>query len=122
MEILVNELQALAAFGALSQETRLRIVRLLVIAGPDGLSAGAVSEGVGAPTSTLSFHLKELEHAGLVRSRRQSRSIIYSAALDALAGLAGFLMRDCCQGHPEICEPAMQALAACSCPEQPSHD
>ncbi|BAF87267.1 metalloregulator ArsR/SmtB family transcription factor [Xanthobacter sp. V2C-8] len=118
----MDELAALTAFGALSQETRLRIVRRLVIAGPDGISAGAISEAVGASMSTLSFHLKELEHAGLVRSRRQSRSIIYSAALDALAGLAAFLMRDCCQGHPEVCAPAMQALTACSCPEQGSHD
>src|SRR3954467_13521740 len=113
----MDERQALSAFSALAQETRLRIVRLLVSAGPDGLPAGAVGEAVGASSSNLSFHLKELEHAGLIQSRRASRSIIYSAAYPALSGLVQFLMRDCCQGHPEVCAPALAALAAC-CPNK----
>lgn len=95
--------QALAAFAALSQETRLRIVRLLVTAGPDGLAAGAVAEAVGASSSTVSFHLSHLERAGLIASRREARSIIYSAAYPALSGLIAFLMHDCCQGRPEVC-------------------
>lgn len=111
----ISEKQALAAFGALSQETRLRIVRLLVAAGPDGMPAGAIGEAVGASSSNLSFHLGHLERAGLVRSRREARSIIYSAVYPALSGLVAFLMRDCCQGHPEVCQPAVEALAAC-CP------
>ena len=78
----MNEKQALSAFAALSQETRLRIVRLLVTAGPDGMPAGAIGEAMaGASSSRMSFHLSPLEQAGLVESRRDGRSIIYSAAL-----------------------------------------
>ncbi|MFH5774500.1 ArsR/SmtB family transcription factor [Paracoccus sp. NGMCC 1.201697] len=108
----MDESQALAAFAAMSQETRLRVVRLLVQAGPEGMAAGAIGEALGdATTSRLSFHLTHLEHAGLIRSRRYGRFIIYSAVYPALAGLIGFLMKDCCQGHPEICTPAL----ACVC-------
>ena len=110
----LEEPQALDAFGALSQETRLRMVRVLVQAGPEGLSAGAVGEAVGASSSGASFHLAHLERSGLIASRRESRSIIYSARYDTLAGLVEFLMRDCCPGHPEICAPAAAAAAACS--------
>lgn len=110
----MNEKQALGAFAALSQETRLRIVRLLVTAGPQGLPAGAIGEAMdGASSSRMSFHLGQLEHAGLVVSRREGRSIIYSAAYPALAGLITFLMRDCCQGHPEVCNPAIATLSCC---------
>lgn len=111
----MDERQAINAFAALAQESRLRIVRLLVTAGPDGLPAGTVAEQIGASPSNMSFHLKELERAGLVQSRRASRSIIYSASFLALGGLVEFLMRDCCQGHPEVCNPAIAALAACVC-------
>jgi len=110
----MNEKRALDAFAALSQETRLRIVRLLVTAGPEGLSAGAIGEAMdGASSSRMSFHLSHLEHAGLVGARREGRSIIYSAGLPTLAALVEFLMRDCCQGHPEVCNPAMAALSSC---------
>ena len=109
----MDEAQALAAFGALAQEHRLRILRRLVTAGPDGLAAGALAGAVGVSTSNLSFHVKELAQAGLVASRREGRSILYSAAYPALSGLVGFLMRDCCQGRPEICAPALAALDAC---------
>ena len=113
----MNEPQALAAFAAMSQETRLRVVRLLVQAGPDGMAAGAIGEALGgATTSRLSFHLTHLEHAGLIQSRREGRYIIYSAVYPALAGLVGFLLKDCCQGHSEICAPAVEALTcACGC-------
>lgn len=114
----MNERQALAGFAALSQETRLRIVRLLVTAGPQGMAAGAIGEAMGASSSRMSFHLSHLERAGLVGSRREGRSIVYRAAHPALADLVGFLMRDCCQGHPEICRPAAAAgLAACRVPD-----
>ncbi|MAM76370.1 metalloregulator ArsR/SmtB family transcription factor [uncultured Tistrella sp.] len=103
----MDEPQALTAFAALSQETRLRIVRLLVAAGPDGLAAGAIGEAMGgASSSRMSFHLGQLQQAGLVTSRRNGRSILYSAAYPALSGLVDFLMRDCCQGHPAVCAPA----------------
>lgn len=117
----MNKKQALEAFAALSQETRLRIVRLLVTAGSQGLPAGAIGEAMdGASSSRMSFHLSQLEHAGLVASRREGRSIIYSAAYPALAGLIAFLMRDCCQGHPEVCNPALAALP-CHCEHVEDH-
>jgi ArsR family transcriptional regulator len=110
----LEEPQALDAFGALSQETRLRMVRVLVQAGPEGLSAGAVGEAVGASSSGASFHLAHLERAGLIASRRESRSIIYTANFEGLGALVEFLMRDCCSGHPEICAPAAAVAAQCT--------
>ncbi|HTO31148.1 MAG TPA: metalloregulator ArsR/SmtB family transcription factor [Pararhizobium sp.] len=101
----MEERQALSAFGALSQETRLRIIRILVIAGTDGLAAGAVAEEAGVSATNVSFHLKALEQAGLVSQQRASRSIIYTASFDALGELVRFLMEDCCAGHPKICAP-----------------
>jgi ArsR family transcriptional regulator len=109
----MDEHQALDAFGALSQETRLQIVRLLVKAGPEGMAAGVIGEALEASSSKLSFHLSHLERAGLVQSRREARSIIYSAAYPALSELIEFLMRDCCQGRPEVCAPAVAALSCC---------
>lgn len=118
----MDERQALAAFAALGQEHRLRIVRALVAAGSDGLAAGVLASEVGVAVNNLSFHLKELSHAGLIQSRRKGRSIIYSAAYPALSGLIAFLMKDCCQGRPEVCAPAVEALAACCTPEgTPAH-
>jgi DNA-binding transcriptional ArsR family regulator len=109
----MDQRQALISFGALSQETRLQIVRILVVAGPDGMAAGALAEKVGVSPSNISFHLKELERAGLLSQQRESRSIIYRADYDALGGLVRFLMEDCCAGHPEICAPAASAAACC---------
>lgn len=106
----MEERQALLAFGALSQETRLRILRLLVVAGPEGVAAGSVAEQIGVTASNVSFHMKELDRAGLVTARRESRSIIYSAEFDALGGLIRFLMEDCCGGRVAMCGP----MAACA--------
>ncbi|GKQ50486.1 helix-turn-helix transcriptional regulator [Bradyrhizobium sp. Ce-3] len=108
----MEERQARTAFAALSQETRLRIVRLLVQAGPDGMAAGAIAEAVAVSPSNVSFHLKDLEHAGMIVPRREARSIIYSADFNGLRDLIAFLMKDCCAGHPEICAPAL-AEAQC---------
>lgn len=113
----MQERQALIAFGAMSQETRLRIVRLLVSAGPDGMAAGALAEAVEVSPSNVSFHLKELERAGLVSARRDSRSIFYSAEYEALGGLVRFLMEDCCAARPEICGPT-KAAPCCGPKEQ----
>ncbi|MFC3568739.1 ArsR/SmtB family transcription factor [Paracoccus simplex] len=111
----MEEQHALAGFAALSQETRLRIVRLLVRAGPEGMAAGAIGEAIGgASISGLSFHLSHLEHAGLIRSRREGRFIIYSAVFPTLTGLIEFLLRDCCDGHPDICAPVAAGLS-CAC-------
>lgn len=92
----MDQRQALSAFGALSQETRLQILRMLVVAGPDGMAAGTIAERAEVSASNVSFHVKELERAGLVSARRDSRSIIYSAEYDSLSGLIRFLMEDCC--------------------------
>ncbi|KQU72387.1 ArsR family transcriptional regulator [Aminobacter sp. DSM 101952] len=108
------ERQALAAFGALSQDTRLRILRMLVVAGPDGLAAGAIAENAEVSASNVSFHLKELERAGLVARHRDSRSMIYNAEYDAISGLIRFLMEDCCSGRPEICSPVVKAANCCT--------
>lgn len=87
---------ALIAFDALSQETRLKVFRLLVEYGPDGAPAGTLSEKLGVPHNTLSFHLNHMSNANLVLSRRDGRSIIYSANFDLMTGLIQFMVEDCC--------------------------
>jgi ArsR family transcriptional regulator len=111
----MDERQALISFAAVSQETRLRIVRLLVKAGPEGMAAGDIGDAMEVSPSNASFHLKELERAGLITARRESRSIVYSADYEALSGLIRFLMEDCCSGRPEICAPAL--APACCVPD-----
>jgi ArsR family transcriptional regulator len=89
---------AVEALGALAQESRLDVFRLLVKRGPSGLPAGAISDKLGIPAPTLSFHLTQLSRAGLVKSQRESRSIIYSADYEGFQQLISFLMENCCQG------------------------
>lgn len=86
------------ALGALAQEHRLAVFRLLVQAGPEGLPAGALAEKVGVPASSMSFHLAQLANARLVSQRRQSRSIIYAADYAAMNGLMAYLTENCCAG------------------------
>lgn len=95
---------ALAALGALAQEARLNAFRLLVQAGPQGLAASKIAEQLDIAPSSLSFHLKELAHAGLVTSRSEGRFIIYSADMAVANGLIGYLMENCCGGTP--CPPS----------------
>jgi DNA-binding transcriptional ArsR family regulator len=95
---------ALAALAALGQQTRLEIFRLLMRSEPDGLSAGAIAETIGCPHNTLSSHLSILARSGLVRGTRDGRSIIYRADVDAIRVLIGFLVTNCCHGHPELCD------------------
>lgn len=92
------------ALGALAQEHRLATYRLLVQAGADGMAAGALAEALGLPASSMSFHLAQLSHAGLVTQRRQSRSIIYAADYAAMGALMGYLTENCCGGAS--CAPA----------------
>lgn len=98
----MNRNEALQAIGALSQETRLEIIRYLVQCGADGAPAGDIGKQVDATSSRLSFHLSALEHAGLVSSERRSRHIIYKADFEWLGGLISFLLNDCCDNHPDI--------------------
>ncbi len=118
----MDERQALSSFAALSQETRLGIVRTLVVAGPEGLAAGLIAERMGVSPSNVSFHLKELERAGLILQRRESRSIVYSASYDSLADLVKFLMEDCCAGHPAIRETVKRPDDCCATGEAASKD
>lgn len=104
---------AIENLSALAHPGRLAVFRLLVQAGPDGQAAGDIARALGAPAATMSTQLAILARAGLIRSRRESRSIIYSADYAAISGLIGFLMRDCCQGRPEVCEPLLAAAACC---------
>lgn len=108
----MEDSNAIDAFTALSQGTRLAVFRALVQAGPDGLAAGTLAELVAVPASTLSSHLKVLEHAGLVSSRRLSRHIFYTARYDTARALIAFLMEDCCAGHPAICDTLHHRLSA----------
>jgi len=103
--------KALTALAALSQETRLAIFRRLVRAGPVGQSAGSIADALGTPAPTLSFHLKELERAGLITQRRESRSLFYAAHFDGMRELLAYLMEDCCAGRPEICD--FKSLESC---------
>ena len=93
---------AIEALGALGQESRLAIVRLLVREGPDGLSAGAIAKELNISAPTLSFHLAHLHRAGLVSSRREGRSIIYAASFAGMNVLLTYLTEDCCQGRTEV--------------------
>ena len=109
---------AIAALAALAQETRLSIFRALVRAGPGGSPAGAIAEAVGAPASTLSFHLKELANAGLIGSRQEGRFIFYFAQYPAMSELVAFLTESCCQGMPARNIARIgQAVASCCGPE-----
>jgi ArsR family transcriptional regulator, arsenate/arsenite/antimonite-responsive transcriptional repressor len=107
----MDKLDAINALGALAQETRLDVFRLLVQAGADGLPAGQIAERLGLPSATLSFHLNQLRQAGLVTFRRESRSLIYVAEYEAMNALLSYLTENCCQGDPAgcgigICDPS----------------
>ena len=95
--------QAAVALGALAQESRLRVFRLLVPAGNAGLAAGEIAQALKLPAATLTFHLKELRSAGLIQSQRDGRFIRYSLRISGMQELLDFLARDCCQGHPDLC-------------------
>jgi ArsR family transcriptional regulator len=99
----MEKTDALAALAALAQESRLDVFRLLVQAGGDGLQPGQISERLDLPAATLSFHLKELKHAGLVTFRREGRALIYMAEYTAMNGLLAYLTENCCQGDPAAC-------------------
>ena len=101
---------AVSALDALAHETRLGVFRLLVQAGPDGLSAGDIAGRLGALQNTMSSHLHKLSRAGLVSSQRDGRRIIYRTNFDALSALIVYLMEDCCGGSAELCEPIAASM------------
>jgi DNA-binding transcriptional ArsR family regulator len=100
----MDETMTLRALSALSQKTRLDVFRLLVKAGHNGLLAGEIGDKLNVRQNTMSTNLSILTNAGLIRNERQGRTIRYFADYDAMRGLLSFLMDDCCNGRPEICE------------------
>ena len=108
----MDELEVIRSLAALAQPIRLQVFRALVVTGRTGLTPGAMAEGLGIPQNTLSFHLKELTHAGLVTQERASRNIIYRAAFGRMNALLGYLTENCCQGA----DCALDTTAAsCKC-------
>jgi DNA-binding transcriptional ArsR family regulator len=107
----MNEDLAISALGALAHAQRLRVFRALVVAGPQGLTPSVLAEQLGAARNALSFHLKELAHAGLVTVEQQGRNLIYRADFSRMNGLLGYLTEHCCQGS--ACEAAPANTCAC---------
>ena len=110
----IDSVSAVAALGALAQEHRLALFRLLVRAGETGMAAGAIAEALEIPNSSLSFHLAQLNRAGLVRQERRHRSLIYRADYAAMNALVGYLLENCCAGAD--CSPA------CDPPQTPERN
>ncbi|HEY8384481.1 MAG TPA: metalloregulator ArsR/SmtB family transcription factor [Microvirga sp.] len=104
---------AILALAALAQSTRLGVFRLLVRHEPGGMAAGDIARRLAVPHNTLSSHLGVLARAGLVRSERRGRAVVYRAALGQASALAAFLLKDCCDGRAEACAPVVAALAPC---------
>jgi DNA-binding transcriptional ArsR family regulator len=109
---------AILTLAALAQSTRLEVFRLLVKHEPDGLAAGDIARALAVPQNTMSSHLSILSHAELVSARRLGRSIIYRAELARFQAVVLFMLRDCCDGRPEICAPLIESLTPC-CPPKP---
>ncbi len=107
----MEEQQVVRSLAALAQAHRLKVFRLLVVAGPQGLTPGAIADALEVPAATLSFHLKELSHAGLVTQERISRNVVYRAAFEHMNELLAFLTENCC--HGEACLPASTTHCAC---------
>ncbi len=107
----MDETDVVRALAALAQPTRLRIFRALVVAGPEGMTPGALGEGLEASSTGLSFHLKELTHSGLISQERQGRNLIYRAAFERMDGLLRYLTENCCAGEACLVD---RATAACA--------
>ncbi|WP_298256909.1 helix-turn-helix domain-containing protein [uncultured Litoreibacter sp.] len=105
---------ALDAFAALSQSTRLDVFRLLIKAGAEGMSAGDIGQALDVRQNTMSNNLSILTRAGLIKGARSGRSITYHADMDGMRGLLAFLMEDCCGGRAELCQPVIEEIA-CAC-------
>ncbi|MDH3264169.1 MAG: metalloregulator ArsR/SmtB family transcription factor [Paracoccaceae bacterium] len=110
----MDKIDALAAFAALSQETRLDVLRLLVRRGAEGALSGEIGAALGVRQNTMSANLTVLKHAGLVRNAREGRGVRYFADVEGIRGLLAFLMEDCCGGRPELCRPLIEEIA-CAC-------
>lgn len=109
----MNESEAITALAALGHPHRLRLFRLLVIAGPSGVPAGEIAEELGVAPTALTFHLKELEAASLITSVRDGRFVRYSLKVEAMRQLLEFLTEDCCKGRPELCGSGISKASQC---------
>lgn len=109
---------AILALAALAQSTRLDVFRLLVKHEPEGLAAGDIAKALSVPQNTMSSHLAVLSRAGLVSAQRFSRSIVYRADLARFQEVMLFMLRDCCDGRPEICAPLVENLTPCGPPKK----
>ncbi|WP_027476870.1 ArsR/SmtB family transcription factor [Curvibacter gracilis] len=107
----MKEIDVVRSLAALAQEVRLRVFRALVVAGTEGLTPGVLSEQLAVPPNSLSFHLKELVHAGLISQERQGRNLIYRASFETMNELLGYLTENCCQGA--TCLPANTTHCEC---------
>jgi ArsR family transcriptional regulator, arsenate/arsenite/antimonite-responsive transcriptional repressor len=107
----MDQKRAIAALGALAQETRLELFRLLVTCGPEGLPAGVIAERLGVMPSSLSFPLQQLVHAGLITQRRLSRQLIYSAEYGTMNELMAYLTENCCGRGAALCPPVCNPAA-----------
>jgi DNA-binding transcriptional ArsR family regulator len=112
----LTEPHAISALAALAQPTRLAIFRLLIKHEPVGITAGVIADTIGAPHNTLSSHLAILVRAGLLRSTREGRTIIYRSNVEGMRALISFLVSECCDGHPELCNLVAADAAACCAP------
>ena len=108
---------AILALAALAQATRLDVFRLLVKCEPEGMAAGDIAKALAVPQNTMSSHLAVLSRAGLVNAQRFSRSIVYRADLARFQEVVLFMLRDCCDGRPEICTPLVENLSPCCQPK-----
>jgi ArsR family transcriptional regulator, arsenate/arsenite/antimonite-responsive transcriptional repressor len=118
----MDSINAIAAFAALAQPTRLETFQLLVAREPEGISAGELARLVAVPQNTMSAHLAVLSRAGLIAGVRQSRSIIYRAGLAQLRDVILFLLKDCCGGRSDLCAPLINDLMPCCLPKVSAHD
>lgn len=109
---------AVSGLSALAHEGRLTVFRMLVQAGPPGIAAGDIARRMEIPPNTLSANLTILSHAGLIESRRDGRSVIYTARYETMTELLEYLMKDCCGGSPEICESLVEVVLRSRCDVQ----
>jgi DNA-binding transcriptional ArsR family regulator len=114
----MESVNVILALAALAQSTRLDVFRLLVRHEPKGLAAGDIARALVVPQNTMSSHLAVLSRAGLVSTQRFRRSIVYRADLPNLQAVILFMLRDCCDGRPEICVPVMESLRPCCPPKR----
>jgi ArsR family transcriptional regulator, arsenate/arsenite/antimonite-responsive transcriptional repressor len=109
--------ETVMALAALAQPTRLEVFRLLVHHEPEGLAAGEIAKSLAVPQNTMSSHLAVLSRAGLISAKRFSRSIVYRAELSQFRAVMLFMLKDCCDGRPEICAPLIEDLTPCCAPK-----